>query len=163
MKLVLLESPFGNSDPGVVERNKSYARAAMHDCLVNHNEAPYASHLLYTQLGVLDDNIPEERTLGIEAGLIWGALAEYTVAYYDRGISKGMKYGLARAYKEGRRVEMRTLGDEWRDENSPTFYRCGCEGPLFCTACGNWGWLNKDILNDIAIKHFEERDEGQQS
>jgi hypothetical protein len=60
---VILESPYA----GDVEANMRYARAAMRDSLMR-GEAPFASHLLYTQEGVLLDSVPEERTLGIEAG-----------------------------------------------------------------------------------------------
>ena len=35
-------------------------------------EGPITSHLLYTQPGVLDDQIPEERQMGIDAGLASG-------------------------------------------------------------------------------------------
>lgn len=104
MDLVLLESPFA----GEVENNIKYARACIRDCLLR-GEAPYASHLLYTQKGILDDNIDEERALGIEAGLCWGKKAKKTVVYTDRGISKGMKYGIWRALKERRPVELRSL------------------------------------------------------
>ena len=104
MILVLIESPFA----GDVPRNLSYLRAAMRDCLTR-GEAPYASHALYTQPGVLDDDIPEERALGIEAGLLWGAQASKTVMYTDCGMSRGMKYGIERAEKEGRPIEYRTL------------------------------------------------------
>ncbi len=68
-----------------------------------------ASHLLYTQPDVLDDYKPEERQLGIEAGLAWGRHAEATVVYVDLGISAGMQLGIDRAQREGRVVEMRTL------------------------------------------------------
>ncbi|OGN03538.1 MAG: hypothetical protein A2655_04835 [Candidatus Yanofskybacteria bacterium RIFCSPHIGHO2_01_FULL_43_42] len=104
MRRVVLESPFA----GDVERNLAYARRCLHDCLLR-GEAPIASHLLYTQPGVLDDNKPEERKLGIEAGLVWGSLAEATVVYTDYGISGGMKFGIERAEKEGRPVEFRKL------------------------------------------------------
>lgn len=104
MKLVLVESPFA----GEVEKNINYARACMRDCLLK-GEAPYASHLLYTQDKVLDDNITEERALGIEAGLYWGKCADKTVVYTDRGISKGMEYGIERAKQENRLVEFRSL------------------------------------------------------
>lgn len=50
-------------------------------------EFPLASHLLYTQPGVLNDDIPEERTRGIEAGLAWSSKSEGSVIYIDRGIS----------------------------------------------------------------------------
>jgi len=104
VRRVVLESPFA----GDVERNLAYARRCLHDCLLR-GEAPIASHLLYTQPGVLDDNKPEERKLGIEAGLVWGSLAEATVVYTDYGISGGMKFGIERAEKEGRPVEFRKL------------------------------------------------------
>lgn len=106
MRRVILESPFA----GDVARNERYARAAMADCL-RRGEAPYASHLLYTQPGVLDDGKPDERTLGIEAGLEWGRVADATVVYMDLGVSNGMAMGIARAGREGRPVEMRNLTD----------------------------------------------------
>lgn len=107
MKLVIVESPHA----GDVELNVSYARAALADCL-RRGEAPIASHLLYTQPGVLNDDIPEERALGIEAGLVWGRVAEAAVFYVDRGWSRGMKAALERHNAEGRPVETRSL-TEW--------------------------------------------------
>lgn len=101
---VLLESPYA----GEVEKNVDYARKCMADCF-RRGEAPYASHLLYTQPDILDDNILKERSLGIEAGLLWGELAEKTVVYTDRGMSLGMKYGIERAVKAGRPIEYRSL------------------------------------------------------
>ncbi len=106
---VILESPYA----GDVEKNVEYARACLRDSLLR-GEAPIASHLLYTQPGVLDDGVPEERAMGIEAGLAWGHEAEATVVYTDRGISGGMKYGIERAASEGRVVEYRVLGGRWR-------------------------------------------------
>ena len=92
MRCVVLESPYA----GNVERNLAYCRAAMHDCL-RRGEAPFPSHALYTQPGVLDDTIPEERALGIEAGLQIGERMDATVVYVDLGISSGMDKGIARA------------------------------------------------------------------
>lgn len=86
MRLVVLESPYA----GDVGANVAYARAAMADSIRKHGEAPIASHLLYTQPGVLDDSLPEERALGIAAGLAWRAVAQGAVFYVDRGWSKGM-------------------------------------------------------------------------
>jgi hypothetical protein len=104
MKRVILESPFA----GDVEENIAYARECLRDSLLR-GEAPIASHLLYTQPGVLDDNVPAERTHGIDAGLAWGAVAEATVVYVDLGVSRGMQYGIANAEKAGRPVEMRHI------------------------------------------------------
>lgn len=106
--LVIVESPYAGPTPFDVKRNEEYARAAMRDCL-NKGEAPYASHLLYTQHGVLDDRDPAQRRLGIEAGLAWGAQAHKTVVYADLGISPGMQLGIDRAKRQGRPVEMRYL------------------------------------------------------
>jgi hypothetical protein len=105
---VILKSPYGSPDPALVERNVAYARAAMRDSLLR-GEAPIASHLLYTQPGVLDDQVPDERARGIEAGLAWGEVAEATVAYVDLGITSGMRKGIDRARAEGRLVEFRNL------------------------------------------------------
>lgn len=84
---VIIESPFA----GDVKRNIEYARKCMQDSF-NRGEFPFASHLLYTQC--LDDTIPEQRALGINAGLEWGKHADKTVVYTDLGISKGMNYGI---------------------------------------------------------------------
>ncbi len=111
MRRVVLESPYagrGTDMAGETEKNVNYARACLHDCIMR-GEAPIASHLLYTQPGVLNDDDPAERKLGIEAGLLWGQLAEASVVYVDRGVSKGMKFGITRARKENRPVEYRSL------------------------------------------------------
>ncbi len=103
--LVLIESPFS----GDVDTNIKYARACMRDSLLR-GEYPFVMHLLYTQEGILDDDIPTERTLGIEAGLAWGKQARKTVVYTDLGITPGMEMGIQRAREEGREIEYRELG-----------------------------------------------------
>lgn len=102
--LVIIESPYA----GAITRNLEYARKCMRDCFMR-GEFPFASHLLYTQNGILDDTIPEERKLGINAGLVWGKNASKTVVYTDLGITKGMKQGIKRAKDEGRVVEIRKI------------------------------------------------------
>ena len=104
MKLVILESPYA----GDILRNIQYARSCVRDSLL-HGEAPIASHLLYTQDSILDDNIPEERQLGIDAGLAWKDVAEATVVYADLGITKGMQYGIDQAKVHGLDVEIRYI------------------------------------------------------
>lgn len=104
--LVILESPYG----GDVARNTEYARACLLDSL-QRGEAPIASHLLHTQ--VLDDMRPNERELGIEAGLAWYRVAEKCVVYENFGMSRGMAEGTARARSHGVPVEFRRLG-AWR-------------------------------------------------
>ena len=104
MRLVILESPYA----GDIDANVAYARACVRDSL-SRGEAPIASHLLYTQPGILDDEILEERMWGIEAGLAWKAKADASVVYIDRGITKGMEYGIAAARKAGLEVEFRKI------------------------------------------------------
>lgn len=108
MRLVLLESPYA----GNVLKNKRYARACMADCF-RRGEAPFASHLLYTQPGVLNDTDPAERALGIEAGLLWGKNAAVSAVYLDLGVSTGMRYGIEEAERVGRPIEYRYLGADW--------------------------------------------------
>lgn len=104
MHLVILESPFA----GEVEENVAYARRCLRDSL-ERGEAPIASHLLYTQPGVLDDDIREERTLGIDAGLAWRRVAERAVFYVDRGWSRGMIAARETYDADGTPYEIRTL------------------------------------------------------
>lgn len=101
---VTVESPYA----GDIAQNEAYARAAMRDCLLR-GEAPFASHLLYTQPGVLDDTQSAQRRLGIEAGLCFAQMTSKTVVYRDLGITAGMEEGIARAQAAGRPVEMRSL------------------------------------------------------
>jgi hypothetical protein len=114
MKRVIIESPYaGNSRWRVVAffqrtQNRRYARAAVRDSLMR-GEAPIASHLLYTHPGILRDEIPGERQQGIDAGLAWRNVAEAIVVYADRGISKGMMYGIEAAEAAKIPVEQRTL------------------------------------------------------
>lgn len=105
MKLVIIESPYA----GDIEANVEYARKCVRDALAR-GEAPIASHLLYTQPGILNDSDGVERQWGIDAGLAWRRVAEATVVYTDRGLTKGMEYGIATAKASGIPIEYRSLG-----------------------------------------------------
>jgi len=111
MELVVIESPYA----GDVARNEEYARACVKDCL-KRGESPYASHLFFTQPGVLDDTIPKERQWGIDAGLAWAAKASKSVVYLDYGMSIGMRYGIRHAARNGRKVEIRKLYSDVAEE-----------------------------------------------
>lgn len=104
MRCVNIESPFA----GHVEDNVRYLRACMQDCLLR-GEAPFASHGLYTLDGVLNDDEPEQRRLGIDAGFAINSRLDATVVYTDLGMSPGMIEGVQRALDDGRPVEYRTL------------------------------------------------------
>lgn len=56
---------------------------------------------------------------GIAAGLEWGKMALATVVYTDRGISPGMRLGIAAADQDRRTVEYRTLGAAPRATGEP--------------------------------------------
>jgi hypothetical protein len=104
MQRVIIESPYA----GQIERNVRYARLALRDSLLR-GEAPYASHLLYTQPGVLRDEMPPERTNGIEAGQAWMEVADLVAVYADHGVTDGMRAGIEAAAKKGVPVVYRTL------------------------------------------------------
>lgn len=106
-RLVILESPYGG-DPKAIERNITYARAAAADCIAR-GESPYASHLLLTQPGILDDGDRAERERGIAAGLAWYAAAEAAVFYLDKGFSTSMRDAFA--FLQRHRP---TIAIEWR-------------------------------------------------
>ena len=102
MELVVIESPLA----GDFARNIRYAKLCGLDC-IRRGEAPYASHLLMTQF--LDDALPEERKVGMEAGFAWGVKGAKRVVYDDLGISGGMKAGIAKGQEIGQVIEYRKL------------------------------------------------------
>jgi hypothetical protein len=104
MRRVILESPYA----GDVLTNVNYARRCVRDSVLR-GEAPIASHLLFTQPGILDDLVPEERALGIDAGLAWMAVADAMVLYIDRGMSKGMQEAMRVAQRCGLPTELRAI------------------------------------------------------
>lgn len=108
MKLVQLESPYAARTPEMRVNLDAYAREAMRDCLLR-GEAPYASHMLYTQPGVLRDDNPTERALGMAAGFAFLSHMDYMVVYTDYGISAGMREGIARAYEVELDVRFRQI------------------------------------------------------
>lgn len=108
-KLVIVESPYA----GDVELNVRYARAAVRDCLMR-GEAPFASHLIYTQNGVLNDMIEIERAHGIHAGFAWRMAADATVFYTDLGWSNGMGMAMEHIQQHGLPHEYRYIDQSWR-------------------------------------------------
>ena len=104
MLRVIIESPYA----GDIDSNIKYARQCVKDSLMR-GESPIASHLLYTQEGILDDNIPDERQLGIDAGLAWKSVADKHVFYTDYGYSAGMRYAYHEALMSGIEIEERQI------------------------------------------------------
>jgi hypothetical protein len=108
MKLTIIESPYKWKDYKELDENIKYAKECLLDCLKRW-EAPLISHLLYTQ--VLEDKIPEERKLGIEAWLAWWDKADLTAVYTDKWISKWMEYWIERARERWRKIVYRKLNE----------------------------------------------------
>jgi len=113
MNLVIIESPYGTRPDGsrasVMELcdHLEYARRALYDSL-QRGEAPYASHLLYTQ--VLKDDVPEERRAGMQAGFAWGRAAVICAVYADYEITPGMREGIECHEGHGLVIDRRTIG-----------------------------------------------------
>jgi hypothetical protein len=134
VRLVIVESPFAGRPTGWIAkvpglrwlaatvlrwRNVRYARAAVRHSVLR-GESPIASHLLLTQPGILRDEVPEERALGIEAGLAWGLLrlrnpehGPLTAIYTNCGLSSGVGAAEWRAKQQMRPHERRVVPG-WR-------------------------------------------------
>ena len=135
-RLVQLETPFAAGTPEEIVVNIDYARRCARHCL-DLGEAPFVSHLLYTQM--LDDTFKPHRRKGIEGGLAWASHAEASAVYTDLGITPGMEKGIARAEKEGRPVEKRTLPIGYKKMVLPVFP----SPPLLCRDCHHLGLHNQ--------------------
>lgn len=147
MRIVVIESPFA----GDVPRNLRYLRACMRDCLLR-GEAPYASHALYTQPGVLDDGKPAERERGIKAGFEWRTVADATVVYSDLGMTTGMKYGIAAAEQRTSRggthpIEYRVLGEGWEQRAIECEAQFTTTWPMFSATDFPCGWDRPGAIN----------------
>lgn len=140
---VIIESPLGTDEDGnrvakdEMRANKYYALKCMRDSLMR-GEAPFASHLLYTQ--VLDDEDPEERKIGMDAGFAIGRSFKWAIIYTDRGISSGMVAGIKRHRRNGLIVEER-LSRVFGVNFWPTIFWCNVIA-LVLASISEWlGWL----------------------
>lgn len=120
---VIVESPYA----GDIDTNVAYARACLRDSILK-GEAPFASHLLYTQEGVLRDEVHEERELGMGLGWHVARHSDYSVFYTDRGWSSGMVRGFAAAARLGHACVIRRLGLPWSDTQPGDNYLCAESG-----------------------------------
>ena len=99
----IVESPYR----GEVARNKAYLDRCLLDSL-RRGEAPIASHKIFTD--ILDDNSPNQRNIGIKAGLAWIQVADLMAVYTDFGISDGMENAMSRARLHKIPIELREIG-----------------------------------------------------
>lgn len=118
MRRVILESPFRGS----ILANIAYARECLRDSLAR-GEAPLASHLLYTQPGLLNDELESQRQQGIAAGHAWIAFADALVVYTDYEITEGMQAAINLAGRTKTPIEFRKIlsskeGNKCQSKNS---------------------------------------------
>lgn len=111
MKRVVIESPWR----GNVQENRAYAIEAVHDSLVRRGEAPIASHLLIAAHGILDDGVPMQREVGIEAGHAWIMYADLVAIYQDLGITHGMRLAIDKAEFHGIPISYRSIRPSLND------------------------------------------------
>lgn len=104
MLKVYIESPYA----GDIQRNENYAKECVIDSLLR-GEAPFASHLFYTQKGILNDEVSYERDMGILAGQAWAREADIIAIYVDNGISNGMRFGIEQAVLAKQKIEYRRI------------------------------------------------------
>jgi hypothetical protein len=107
---VIVESPFAGGFANV-----KYSRECLRDCL-DRGESPFASHLLYTQKGILDDKISDERRRGIAAANGWLEVADHVAVYMDLGVTRGMLIGVVKAAKLNKPIHLRWLRDNKPEE-----------------------------------------------
>jgi len=148
MRRVIIESPYA----GEIDRNVAYARRCVRDSL-ERGEAPIASHLLYTQPGILNDGDPLEREWGINAGLAWRQNAEASVVYTDLGITPGMGYGIKAAEDAGVPVEYRQIGLEATYTPATIVYTRPPDRDGICSLRMLQGW---EMAIDLEARHVRD-------
>lgn len=107
--LVVIESPYASGATWA----RIYAQLALRDMLRLDGVAPYASHLLYTQ--VLEDSLASERERGMNAGWKLYDVGARAMVYTDFGITHGMAAGIAYAQRLGRPIVYRAFGSGVRE------------------------------------------------
>jgi hypothetical protein len=85
-------------------------------------ESPYSGGGEETQ--VLDDTLPEQRSMGMSRALLWYECAELCAVYTDRGITQGMKDGISYAKLLKITVVERTLKDDSQTSFGDSFNSC---------------------------------------
>lgn len=106
----IIESPFKNEDQTRLAENLMYVFVASRKLMVEDKVAPLFFHSLYTLF--LDDNVKEERDLGLFRSFEWHTDADEKLYVIDRGLSAGMILGAEDAIKKGINIRFATLCPE---------------------------------------------------
>ena len=112
MKIVVLCSPYRGKTPEDVAENLTYLNRCLRDS-IERGEAPIASHKLYP--GALNDDLAEERALGMELQNFFIGCFETIVFYVDRGWSGGMLAERALANNLHKLIVVRRLDEDNTD------------------------------------------------
>lgn len=106
INMVVCESPYKGNDNLEFVNNIHYAKECLRDS-INRGEAPFMSHLLYTQ--VLLDKVPEQREKGISLNLEMIKRANLLAVYTDLGVSEGMNTAVKYALEKKIPIEFRSI------------------------------------------------------
>ena len=113
LRVTVYESPFAASTFDQFARHVAYIRLLTRLGAQVHGEAAIASHMIWTQPGVLRDDDPEERALGIDCGLAVALLAcnghVGHVYWTDLGWSGGMLRSAESMRERGLPINERSL------------------------------------------------------
>lgn len=143
-RIVVIESPFAAAGAEGRAANEALLSAALADC-IRRGESPMASHGLYTRPGVLDDDDPEQRAAGINAGLALYAVADRCVVYIDRGVSEGMIQGILRARRGYLPIYVRSVAPRI----PPATYTRSMEEIIGAIAMRE-GWRSDSVIVEVA-------------
>ncbi len=95
----ILESPFSNSNAVIFNENYYYLCMCARKMMIDDDHSPLFFHALYTQF--LNDDVQEERNIGLYRSFNWHTHGDAKVYAIDRGISKGMILGAEDAIEKG--------------------------------------------------------------
>lgn len=97
LRPVVYESPFASMDFDTFARNIAYARLLIREGATGYNEAGIASHVIWTQPGILRDTVESERNLGIACGIVFANMAKRGIIGHIYGIDLGWSKGMLRS------------------------------------------------------------------
>lgn len=130
-KLVYICSPLR----GDYEKNMEKARIHCHTVVQQFKDViPFAPHIYFTQF--LNDNIPNERSLGMDMGLAMLDMCDELWVYDAEGISEGMAAEIEYAKEHG--IPVRYAADIYAGVNAEGCVCCGeviPEGRQVCPTC----------------------------
>jgi hypothetical protein len=99
VRRVYIASPLSAPTQAERDANVALAKRLCHYATIIDGVAAFAPHAYFTIF--LDDAVPEEREIGMDAGKAWLEAADELWVFTRRGISMGMAREIERAAREG--------------------------------------------------------------